>query len=205
MIRSRIAVMAGTIAGAGALGATAAFTLGTVAPSTRLASAQISGTAATVASPATACDDGAWHGVDGIRVQGRPDGLDAGDNGTTYVWHDGDGWHVRSTDPAGKKGHYTGVITLSAGHFVDASTVRLEKDDHVEVGDRTLRYSFDTIAGIDGVDFHVSACGGDRTHEVLTFAMRKNGSDDDARRIDVGDHRQHPDRSTWRAARDAVA
>lgn len=199
MSKLRILAAAGAAVGVGGVAAVA-LAPGASAPAAALASVPVA-----AAPAAQTCDDGAWHGVDGLRVEGRPDGLDAGNAGNTYVWHDSDGWHVRATDPAGKQAHYTGVITLSAGSFVDAHTVRFEKDDHVSISATTLRYSFETASGVDGVDFHVSACGGDRSHEVLTFSMRKNGSDDDARRIDIGDHKLHPDRSTWRAARDATA
>ena len=42
------------------------------------------------------CDATPWTGA--ISPQGRPDSLDAGDAGAVYVWHDEDGWHVRTTD-----------------------------------------------------------------------------------------------------------
>lgn len=196
-----------------AVGAAAATALATgggtqtgqlMAASVAPASASAPSPSASPASTKGACDDGAWIGADNLRVEGRPDNLDAGDRGATYVWHDNDGWHIRSTDPSGQQAHYTGVIHLTAGAtFHDVTTVKLEKDDHVRItdGGRTLAYSFDTFSGIDGVDFHVSACANDRTHEAITFSMRRNGSDDDASRIDVGDQKQHPDSSTWRAHR----
>ena len=202
-----------TMAGLGAAGAAAAIAA-TGGPSLQVASAQLtsanastststsSSTSATATS--TTCDDGAWVGQDNLRVEGAPDRFDAGDRGATYVWHDAGGWHIRATDPAGKSAHYTGVITLTKGAtFRDVDTVRFEKDDHIQLldGGTVLRYSFATYSGIDGVDFRVSACADVRAHEAITFTMRKNGSDDDASRIFVGDHKQHPDSSTWRAFR----
>ena len=174
--------------------------------SAQLASVQpasVQSTTAASSSQAT-CDDGSWVGQDGLRVEGAPDTLDAGDRGATYVWHDSSGWHIRSTDPAGQSARYSGVLRLTRGAtFRDVDTVRLERDDHVVVLDQgtVLLYSFATYSGVDGVDFHVSACAGNREHEAITFSMRRNRSDDDASRIVVGDHRQHPDSSTWRAFR----
>ncbi|MHB8571824.1 MAG: hypothetical protein ACYDAY_02550 [Candidatus Dormibacteria bacterium] len=156
--------------------------------------------ATTAATPSSAaCDDGAWVGPDGINVNGRPDSLDAGDRGATYIWHDQDGWHLRTTDPAGREGHYSGVIVPSAGvRFYDLTTVRLEKDDHVWIGeDGALHYSFATYSGIDGVDFKVSACAGDRANEALRFTVRRDGEDEDAARIVLGDSHRHPDSSTF--------
>src|SRR5437660_8383930 len=106
--------------------------------------------------PASAapCDAGAWTGA--ISPEGRPDALDAGDAGAVYVWHDGDGWHIRATDVRPVDHHYTGTIHLdpAAANFANIRTVRDERDDHVSVdGTNTLHYDFHTYASIDGVDF----------------------------------------------------
>ena len=211
-IRSIVTIGA-TTAGLGAGGAAAAIAA-TGSPSMQVASAQLTSAGASTSAStssststtanSTTCDDGAWIGQDDLRVEGAPDRFDAGDRGATYVWHDTNGWHIRATDPAGRSAHYTGVITLTKGAtFHDVDNVRFEKDDHVQVldGGTVLRYSFATYSGIDGVDFRVSACAGDRAHEAITFTLRKNGSDDDASRIFVGDHKQHPDSNTWRVFR----
>src|SRR5438034_1482628 len=88
--------------------------------------------AAPAQQPATDCDAGRWTGA--ISPEGRPDGLDAGDAGAVYVWHDGDGWHIRTTDARPTDHHYTGIIRLSDGAFADMRPVRDEKDDRVTVG-----------------------------------------------------------------------
>src|SRR5215467_2073814 len=75
------------------------------------------------------CDASPWTGA--ISPQGRPDGLDAGDAGAVYLWHDGDGWHIRATDRRPVDHHYTGTVRLlpSAESFVDVRPVRDERDD----------------------------------------------------------------------------
>jgi hypothetical protein len=146
------------------------------------------GTAQQTAANA-ACDAGPWTGA--ISPQGRPDGLDAGDAGAVYVWHDSDGWHIRATDARPTDHHYTGTVRLApaAANFTDVRTVRTEKDDKVSVdGTNTLHYDFHTYASIDGVDFRVT-CAGRR--EVLGFHTEFDGhpiSD----RVRIGDSKQSP-------------
>jgi len=162
----------------------------------------------TAASPAmassTACDDGRWHGPDGINVEGRPDRFDAGDSGAAYVWHDASGWHLRTTDAARGVHHYTGTISASPGaSFTALRLVRDERDDHVWLSaDGVLHYDLATYRGIDGFDFRVSACAGARDHEALRFSMDYNGREQDTARIKLGDRKQHPPTATFNVWRD---
>jgi hypothetical protein len=159
---------------------------------------QISPAAATAAttspSPgAGACDATPWTGA--ISPQGRPDGLDAGDAGAVYLWHDEDGWHVRATDQRPVDHHYTGTIRLlpATERFVDIRPVRDERDDHVNVdANNVLHYDFHTYASIDGADFRVT-CGDRRPNgrERLGFHTDFDGhpiSD----RVRIGDSKQSP-------------
>ena len=152
----------------------------------------------TVASPspgaaASGCDATPWTGA--ISPQGRPDGLDGGDAGAVYVWHDADGWHVRATDRRAVDHHYTGTIRLlpATESFVGIRPVRDERDDHVHVdANNVLHYDFHTYASIDGVDFRVT-CGDRRPNarEHLGFHTEFDGhpiSD----RVRIGDSRQSP-------------
>lgn len=154
-------------------------------------------------STSTSCDDGRWHAGDGISVEGRPS-FDAGDSGAAYVWHDSDGWHVRTTDAARGAHHYTGTISVSPGaSFTAVRPVRNERDDHVFVSsDDVLHYDLTTFRGIDGFDFRVSACAHDRDHEALHFAMDYNGREQDVARIKLGEDKQHPDSASFVVVRD---
>ena len=150
--------------------------------------------AATGAAAApTRCDAGPWTGA--ISPEGRPDNFDAGDAGAVYVWHDGDGWHIRSTDARPVDHHYTGTIHLdpAAANFANIRTVRDERDDHVSVdGTNTLHYDFHTYASIDGVDFTITCPGGRRDgRERLAYHTDFDGhpiSD----RVRIGDRKQSP-------------
>ncbi len=148
------------------------------------------------------CDDGPWKVAD-ASVEGAPAGFDAGDIGRTYVWHDGGGWHLRTTDARPGPHHYSGTITTSPGaKFVDVATVRLEPGDVLFVDDhQVLHYAFTTFDAIDGVNFRVTACDGDRNHEQLTFALHKNDHGDDPNLIDLGVHRTHPGTDPFTAHR----
>jgi hypothetical protein len=147
-----------------------------------------------VAQAATAqgCDDGPWTLGD-ISVQGRPDQFEPGARGRTFVWHDADGWHLRSTDATPGPHHYTGTITPSAGAtLVDIRPVRLDPQDRFVVEQDGLHYSFTTHEGVDGVDFRVTGCHRSAP-ESLTFTLHKDGHGDDPQLIDVGDKGRHPD------------
>lgn len=161
-------------------------------------------TAAQASAANTSCDDGRWHGPDGVSVEGRPDHFDAGDSGAAYLWHDAGGWHLRTTDAARGAHHYTGSITASPGaSFTALRLVRDERDDHIWLGaGDVLHYDLTTYRGIDGFDFRVSACAGAREHEALRFDMDYNGREQDAARIRLGEDKQHPPAATFSVWRD---
>jgi len=173
------------------------------------AAAQLTATSApSTATPSTApskpaCDDGTWHGPDGIDMQGRPS-FDAGDSGAAYIWHDSTGWHLRTTDASRGAHHYTGTIAASPGAtFSAVRPVRDERDDRVWVGgDNVLHYDLTTYRGVDGFDFRVTACAGDRDHEALRFSLDYDGREQDAARIKLGADKRHPDSATFTVWRD---
>ena len=139
------------------------------------------------------CDAGPWTGA--ISPEGRPDGLDAGDAGAVYVWHDGDGWHIRTTDRRPVDHHYTGTIRLepAAASFTAVRTVRDERDDRVLVdGTNALHYDFHTFASIDGADFRVTCPTGRRAgRERLGFHTDFDGHPL-ADRVRIGSGEQSP-------------
>ncbi len=141
---------------------------------------------------ADGCDAGPWTGT--ISPEGRPAGLDPGDAGAVYIWHDGAGWHVRSTDRRPVDHHYTGTIRLTppGARFVAIRTVRDERHDRVLVdGANVLRYDFHTFASVDGVDFRVSCPPDRREHERLAFHTEFDGHAI-ADRVKIGADRRSP-------------
>lgn len=151
---------------------------------------------ATGQQPAAAeCDASPWVGA--ISPEGRPDGLDAGDAGAVYVWHDGDGWHIRTTDRRAVDHHYTGTIRLqpAAANFTAVRTVRDERDDRVFLdGTNVLHYDFHTFASVDGADFRVTCPAerrGERERERLAFHTDSDGHPI-ADRVRIGDSKRSP-------------
>src|SRR5262245_32740833 len=147
--------------------------------------------AAPAGQVAERCDTGRWTGA--VNPEGRPNGFDAGDAGAVYVWHDGDGWHIRTTDARPVDHHYTGTIRLepAAANFAAMRTVRDERDDRVFVdGTNVLHYDFHTFASIDGADFRVT-CPAGRDRERLSFHTDFDGRPI-ADRVRIGEHKQSP-------------
>lgn len=196
-----LAAAAGAVAVA-ACGGPTTLNLSPAAATRQASTRQASPASTTPAAARARCDARVWVGA--ISPEGRPDGFDAGDAGAVYVWHDGDGWHVRATDQRPTDHHYTGTIRLSAGSFVDVRTVRDERDDHVSLsGQDVLLYDFHTFASIDGVDFHVSCPAerrGEAEHQTLAFDTLFDGRPAPDR-VRIGDSKRSPRSADFAFAR----
>lgn len=151
-----------------------------------LAAAPAGVAAATVTAPtaatATACTDGVWP----FAVQGQPTLFKAGASAGDYLWHDASGWHVRVTHPGDSPVIFSGTIVASSP--LDATPVKLEKNDTVTVGSdhRTITYRLVDYGAIDGFDFTTSCA----SH--IVFAGRMDGVRLPPRRIWVGHADRHP-------------
>ena len=121
-----------------------------------------------------------------LRVQGRPAGLDAGDTNGWYVWHDDDGFHVRTTTRSDADHAFVGVF-VTEGQFTDIDKVRFEGADDLRVtdGGHKLVVKFHTHDGMDGVNFRVT---GDR----LSLKLSENGDLVPLHRIFIGNDGDHP-------------
>jgi hypothetical protein len=126
------------------------------------------------------------------RVEGGPERLrDAyqdDDHPGVYIWHNDDGWHLRTTDEDEDGAHnYRGVLTTD-GHFQDVDLVRDENVDRVSRdGDDTIRFHLVTYGQIDGFDFNVS--GGDH----VTSKLYEGDDALSTSHIYLGDDGEHPD------------
>lgn len=194
------------LVGAAATGLAAAAALTTVGVANAAPTAPAASSAAAISAVPAAqlhrCDDGPWKVAD-ASVEGAPAGFAAGDIGRTYLWHDGGGWHLRTTDARPGPHHYSGTITTSPGaKFADVDKVRLEPGNVLFVDNhQVLHYAFTTFDAIDGVNFRVTACDGVRNHEQLIFSVQKNSHGDDPALIDLGEHRTHPGTDPFTAHR----
>ena len=177
---STILRIATAIGGIGTATGAAALAIATPAPAMTLTGAQV-------------CGDGPWIGPNGIDVNGQPT-FDPGDAGAAYIWHDGSGWHLRTTDVVNSPHHYTGTITVSPDAAVTyLQTVKTDPGDSVWLTNgRVIHYDLTTYSGVDGIDFGVSSCAGSKAHEALEFDLAYNGQNQDVQRIKLGPGRQHP-------------
>ncbi len=120
-------------------------------------------------------------------VNGRPAGLDAGDNGGVYLWHDTEGWHLVVTHRGDDKKAVTGVIQ-TRGRFVDVHGVALEKDDKLAVSKdhHRLTFRFVNSGHIDGLTFK-TVCA-----PRLGFGFKADGHKLAAGRVVIGHDARHP-------------
>ena len=122
--------------------------------------------------------------------------FDAGDNGGVYLWHDGDGWHLRVTHKTDDRLYVTGTLR-TGGVFAAVTGVALERNDHFTVGPdgHTITFRFNNSGHIDGLNF--------RTHCASALEMGFQADDHrlPANRIVIGHNDQHPDNNPFRIVR----
>ncbi len=132
---------------------------------------------------AAACDRAPWQ----VSVQGRPVGLDAGDRGGDYLWHDGTGFHLRVTHHGDARQVYSGLITSPTP--MSLNPVRLEGHDvaRLSADRRTIVFAFADYGHIDGLDFHAYCASS------ITLAHLRRGTAALARdRVYLGATRARP-------------
>lgn len=147
-----------------ALAGTALFTsagvialMGAGAGATTLAAPAAPATTAPSSTPGpTTCTighDGEWPDF----ATGMPKNFEAGAKAGVYLWHNTDGWHLRVTHVNDKHRTYSGEIT-TGGTITDVSAVKVEKNDHHELGPNghALTFKFNNYGGVDGLDFRTS-------------------------------------------------
>jgi hypothetical protein len=135
--------------------------------------------AAPTAPGTSGCTDGHyWIGtgsIAGMNVEGRPIGFRAGDKEGLYIWHDCDGWHLRTTDPVIPDSNpvhiYSGWVTTT-GKYSTLDAFKLEKQDRLtETSLSSFEYQFKTYTHKDGVNWRT-------TGTTLTFDVSKSPDKD---------------------------
>ncbi len=165
---------------------TAAGIAGLALVSTTLMTTGGSASASAATPKATSCSiqpDDNWPGW----VQGRPSGINPLTTAHIYMWHDGDGWHIRATHHNTNLRSFSGQLSTS-GKFAKVHAVHLEKSDQFSVASdgHTISFVFKNYGYIDGVDF--------RTHcaPSISFAFQSDGKTAPASKIIVGKNSAHP-------------
>lgn len=133
----------------------------------------------------------AWAGY----LQGDPDNM--GDDAPQgyYVWHNDNGWHIRTHGPD-EEHHFTARLHTD-GVFTGVDPMHFEDVDRYAVtdGGHTLTVNFRTFDRWDGVNFRVA--GGD----CLRFNLQLNGEEIPTDSIFLGDSGRHPDSDPFRVCR----
>ena len=139
-----------------------------------------------VATTSTACKvitDDHWPDV----VQGQPKGINPKTTAATYMWHDGNGWHIRVTHHGTNLRTFSGQLSTN-GTFSSVSPVHLEKSDQFQVSSdhKVITFMFKNYGFIDGVNFHT------RCASSISVAFQSDGVTAPPSKIVIGHTGAHP-------------
>jgi len=171
-------------------------TIGVVGAALVATSLVVASQAAVAKTTKPACtvttDDGHWPGF----VQGRPAGINPKTTSATYMWHDGNGWHIRVTHRTTNLKSFSGQITTT-GTFSKAKPVHLEKNDTFAVSSdqKVITFVFKNYGRIDGLNFYT------RCAPSITFAFQSDGKTQPPKRIVVGHNSTRPQNNPFTISR----
>jgi hypothetical protein len=129
--------------------------------------------------------------IEPIDPNGEPKGFRAGNTARYAIWHNKNGWHVRTTT-AKRERHFKGIIRIEGGTFEKIHSHDLETEgrlrDWWKVGPQRQRviFEFKTDRGIDGIDFRVSPSA-----TLIHFNLHIDGKYE-PELIFIGHHNHHP-------------
>jgi hypothetical protein len=124
-------------------------------------------------------------------VEGRPGNLHVRGATGDYLWHDGNGWHLRVTHRTKHRTVFRGVIRSDAP--MTFQRVRDEKQDKVWLSSdgKTLAFRFVNYGAIDGVDF------ADSCASTVKFGLLLAGHRLGLNHIYIGAHEARPDHNPF--------
>ena len=174
MKRKQIAAtgMVGVLLGAGSLFA-----------STGGASATVGATKPAVVDCLTASEDAWWPGWTHL----RPAKANLTTTTGVWMWHDGLGWHIRTTHRGVALRTLSGRLQ-TAGQFAGVSAIRLEGRDSLNVSKdhHVVNFRFDNHGAVDGLNF--------RTHCApwIEFAFISDGKRLPVKNVAIGQRGVNP-------------
>ncbi len=144
---------------------------------------------AAVAAPMTVF---AWPGND----EGRPEQMGENAPEGYYIWHNEDGWHLRTHGP-GDNHEFTARLHTD-GVFADVDPVRLENADSFAIDDagHTMVITFHTFDRWDGVDFRLRDDA-----DCLRFNLKLEDKEISTSSIYLGAEGHHPAHDPFRVCR----
>jgi hypothetical protein len=128
---------------------------------------------------------------------GRPDGAIYDQPARIYLWHDSDGWHVRTTAKTTRA--FTGIIRVKDAKIMSCISIGLKNDrqragaDAWKVNDdrNELQFTFYTGRKSDGFDMEVKGDDGQIEFEL------KIDSQANPKTIFIGQDRKHPNKNPF--------
>jgi hypothetical protein len=120
-------------------------------------------------------------------VQGRPSGINPNTTAAIYMWHDGNGWHIRVTHHTTNLRTFRGELTTQ-GSFTGVKPVQLEKSDQFQVSNdkRDVTFRFDNYGRIDGLNFFTHCA------PSISFSFQSDGATAPSSKIVIGNNGVHP-------------
>ena len=130
---------------------------------------------------------GLVRAADPLDFQGKPEGYKAGETQRYAVWHDEDGWHLRTTT-AKNMHQFHGKIVVKGGKCDDVKLVKGEKSDHFRVGPEkhVIEFDFKTDEAEDGIDFRTT-----KDSDTITWELKIDGEEKPGH-VFVGHKAAHP-------------
>lgn len=106
-----------------------------------------------------------------LNPKGQPRDMRAGAPHRYYVWHDHEGWHLRTTT-ARERHRFHGEVIADQGAIQNVRTFKRERGDWVRVDadGRKVFFDLSTDEGLDGFDFRTEA-------QSLRFRLFMDGKD----------------------------
>lgn len=137
--------------------------------------------------------------VEDVNPAGKPEGFKAGQSERYAVWHDADGWHVRTT--AGAKGvhAFKGTLEIAGGKMVSLQPVAVEGKGakRPDVGTwnpqgTVFEFTLNTSKGhTDGFDLKVSE------HATAIKFSLTVGGEEAPKKVFIGAKGEHPKASAF--------
>jgi hypothetical protein len=88
-------------------------------------------------------------------VEGRPTDFRRGAPEAYWVWHDGNGWHLRTTTQSHLH-RFSGRVWIPKGEVADVRMVRSEHNDRFRKSGSSMTFDFQTLGDEDGFDFKIA-------------------------------------------------
>ena len=86
--------------------------------------------------------------------EGKPPSMKSGAPENYWVWHDGQGWHLRTTTAKNEHLFY-GRVVSSTGEVKTVKAISQERNDEILLDQGQVKFEFSTHGAMDGFDFTV--------------------------------------------------